>query len=339
MDVKILVTIGPSSLKKEVISEMEKYNVFALRINLSHTPEGLVKDKIEAIQSYTKIPICLDSEGAQMRNHSMANGGAVFTAGDIIKVHFDEIVGDSNNISFSPRRAAKQFSVGDEIRIDFNLSKIKLIERNKRCFLAKVIIGGKVKSNKAADLNREINLDPITKKDRKAIAIGRKMGVNLFALSFSESGENVKRMRELAGEKAKIISKVESLRGVNSLMEILEASDEILIDRGDLSRQVCLEKIPFLQRRIVSIARSKHVPVLVATNLLESMVVSPVPTRAEVNDVISTLLMGADGLVLAAETAIGNFPVGAVEMISKLIDQYNLWTPNTSIQELLNNGA
>lgn len=339
MDVEIMVTVGPSSLKREVISEMEKYNVSAFRINLSHTSKAQVKDKIEAIQSYTKIPICLDSEGAQMRNHSMANGGTVFTAGNIIKVHFDEIVGDSKNISFSPRQAAKQFSIGDEIRIDFNLSKIKLIERNKRYFLAKVIVGGKVESNKAADLNREIKLDPITEKDRKAIAIGRKMGVDLFALSFSESGENVKRMRELAGEKAKIISKVESLRGVNNLMEILEASDKILIDRGDLSRQVCLEKIPFLQRRIISAAKSKQIPVLVATNLLESMVVSPEPNRAEVNDVVSTLLMGADGLVLANETATGNFPVGAVKMISKLIDQYNRWTPNTSIQELLNNGT
>ena len=123
--------------------------------------------------------------------------------------------------------------------------------------------------------------------------------------------------------------------GVRNLKGILEQTDEILIDRGDLSRRVPIERIPFLQRRIISIARSMRTPVHVATNLLESMVTTRSPNRAEVNDVVSTLEMGANGLILAAETAIGKHPVEAVKMVRTLIDEHERWTPNTSIDEIL----
>ena len=142
-------------------------------------------------------------------------------------------------------------------------------------------------------------------------------------------------MRELCGEDANIICKIESPSGVNNLESIIERTDEILIDRGDLSRRVPIERIPFLQRRIIATARSMKTPVFVATNLLESMVTTQSPTRAEVNDVVSTLEMGASGLVLAAETAIGKFPVKAVQMIRSLMNESERWTPNTSIADLL----
>jgi len=142
-------------------------------------------------------------------------------------------------------------------------------------------------------------------------------------------------MRRIVGDKASIISKIESRNGLINLASILDETDEILIDRGDLSRQVDLVKIPFFQRRIISTARSKKKPVFVATNLLESMISNRMPTRAEINDVVSTLLMGANGLVLAAETAIGKYPVESVKNIRKLIEQFKTWTPNTSIEELL----
>ena len=132
-----------------------------------------------------------------------------------------------------------------------------------------------------------------------------------------------------------LISKIESIRGVLNLDEILPLVDEILIDRGDLSREVAIEKIPFLQRRIISKARSKDVPVYVATNLLESMTNTHAPTRAEVNDVASTLLMGADGLVLAAETAIGQYPIEAVKMINSLVKQFTRWTPESSVKDII----
>jgi len=142
-------------------------------------------------------------------------------------------------------------------------------------------------------------------------------------------------MRKLCGSEATIISKIESPTGVLNLEDILEITDEIFIDRGDLSRKVPLEKVPFFQRKIISTAKAKNTPVYVATNLLETMVVQRAPSRAELNDVVSTLLMGADGLVLAAETAIGKYPVGAVYMIRTLIEECEKWTENTSLSEIL----
>ena len=144
-------------------------------------------------------------------------------------------------------------------------------------------------------------------------------------------------MRALIGDDVHLISKIESIKGVLNLDEILPLVDQILIDRGDLSREVAIEKIPFLQRRIISKARSKDTPVFVATNLLESMIKTDAPTRAEVNDIASTLLMGANGLVLAAETAIGKHPVGAVQMINALVKQYNRWTPDSSCNDIIFN--
>jgi pyruvate kinase len=144
----------------------------------------------------------------------------------------------------------------------------------------------------------------------------------------------VKLVRSIIGN-TNLISKIESIRGVLNLGEILPVVDQILIDRGDLSREIAIEKIPFIQRRIIAHARSKDVPVFVATNLLESMITANSPTRAEVNDVASTLLMGASGLVLAAETAIGKYPVGAVKMINSIIKQYNRWTPESSCKDII----
>jgi pyruvate kinase len=161
------------------------------------------------------------------------------------------------------------------------------------------------------------------------------MWVRDFSLSFTNSADDVAQVRKVIGCNSNLISKIESIRGVLNLGEILPVVDQILIDRGDLSREVPIEKIPFIQRRIISYARSKDTPVYVATNLLESMIKSTSPTRAEANDVASTLLMGASGLVLAAETAIGNYPVDAVDMINLIVKQYNRWTTESSFNDII----
>ena len=333
----IFVTLGPSSFNKKFVEYCTNENISLLRINLSHTPieslEGLIAD----VQEWTDIPVCIDSEGAQIRNQSMKNDEVRFTEGSIVKLHYDEVIGDSENISFTPRGIVDSFKKDDRIRIDFDLVCLKVIEKNSAECKALVEKGGIVGSRKAVDLNRLTDLETITEKDKRAIAIGKKMGIRNFALSFSSSEADVGQMRELVGEDSNIISKIENIPGLLNLQSILKKANQILIDRGDLSRSVPIEKIPFLQRRIISIARSFGKPVHVATNLLESMVTKEVPTRAEVNDVISTLLMGANGLVLAAETAKGEFPFESVKMTKSLIDQYLRWTQNTTIQEILSN--
>lgn len=335
MTTKILATIGPNSLNESILQRCTEAGVYVFRINLSHTPLDQVAACVEKIQKWTDVPVCLDSEGAQLRNQTMAENGANFAEGARVKIHFSSVVGDATNISFTPSGSAAQFTVGDTVRIDFNGTILNIIDQYEDCCIAKVVKGGHVGSNKAADVDRNVSLAAISKDDEAAIKIGSEMGVRHFALSFANTAADVVRMRTLCGPDAIIISKIESLRALENLSSILQETDEILIDRGDLSRQVPLEKIPFLQRRIIAMAKARAVPVHVATNLLESMVSAHAPTRAELNDVVSTLLMGADGLVLAAETAIGSYPAESVHMIRNLADMTQKWTAHSSIDDIL----
>lgn len=332
---KILVTLGPSSMSQGVVEKCAEQDVYVFRINLSHTPLEAVAPAIEKIRGWTDVPICLDSEGAQMRNQNMETESVAFSEGDRIRVHFDTVVGDSGNISFTPEGIARQFVVGDEINVDFDHVSFRIDEVHSEYCLAVVTHGGNVGSNKAADIARELEFDPLTEKDRAAIDIGLGKGIRHFALSFANRPEDVEQMRAACGPDASIICKIESSSGLANLEGILDLADEILIDRGDLSRSIPIEKVPFLQRRIISVARARKTPVYVATNLLESMVLRKSPTRAEVNDVVSTLLMGANGLVLAAETAIGKYPAESVAMVRRLIVESEMWTSNTSIDEIL----
>lgn len=335
MTSRILVTVGPNSLNADVLQRCDEADIYVFRINLSHTPLDQVASCVEKIQSWTDTPVCLDSEGAQMRNQTMAENGVEVVKGAKVKIHFSPVVGDAGNISFTPKGTAEQFEVGDTVGIDFNGATMKIVERCDDHCVAEVTKGGHIGSNKAADIDRDVSLIAITEKDEAAIKIGREMGVRHFALSFAGSAADVIHMRSLCGPEATIISKIESTRALSNLPAILEETDEILIDRGDLSRQVPMEKIPFLQRRIIAMAKAQGVPANVATNLLESMILSHAPTRAELNDVVSTLLMGADGLVLAAETAIGRYPVEAVHMVRRLANMTDKWTSHSSIDDVM----
>ena len=335
MKIKLLATIGPSSFDKDTICEMESNGVDLFKINLSHTKISDLEEIIESLHKWSSVPVCLDSEGAQVRNQYMINESVAFSIGDTVKIHAKEVKGDNKNISFVPQNVFKQLKVGDLIYVDFHSLTLEVIEKRDEYFLAEVTSSGVVGSNKAVNINRGIDLDPITKKDLEAFQIGKRLGVTNFALSFTNSADDVKLIREIIGMDANLISKIESIRGVLNLEEILPLVNCILIDRGDLSREIAIEKIPFIQRRIISKARSKHVPVYVATNLLESMTKTLTPTRAEANDVASTLLMGADGLVLAAETAIGKHPIDAVIMIKALVKQFMRWTPESSMRDII----
>jgi pyruvate kinase len=332
---KILVTLGPTSMNKQTIEACAQLGVYLFRINLSHTPLDQIQDSIDSIKSWTDIPICLDSEGAQLRNGLMINESVEFKKGDKVNIQIDPIVGDTRNLSFNPIGAIKQLEIGDKIRVDFNHVCFEVMGKFSDHFSAIVVHSGSTGSNKSADVNRDLIFDPLTTKDRQAIKIGLKNNIKNFAMSFTNLPQDVELLRNLCGPESNIICKIESPLGLQNLVEIIERADEILIDRGDLSRRVPIERIPFLQRRIISIARTMNTPVFVATNLLESMIKTQSPNRAEVNDVVSTLEMGANGLVLAAETAIGEYPVKAVEMIRSLITEYERWKPDNSINEIL----
>jgi len=334
-NIQILATLGPSSLEKEIISRMAAAGVCLFRLNLSHTRIEDLEDVIRFIQSCTDVPVCLDSEGAQIRTQQLIDDVISLDVGDQVRVHFDTVEGDQQNLSLYPSGIAVELEPDDLIDIDFHGVQLRVVAKKETYCKCNVETSGKMGANKAVVVNRSISLPAMTEKDKQAAQIGRRLGIQHFALSFASSGEDVDLFRSHIGEKVQVITKIESIKGIRNLIEIADHANAILIDRGDLSREVQIEQIPFLQRRIVSSVKSRHKPVYVATNLLESMVEWHQPNRAEVNDVVSTLEMGATGLVLAAETAIGNHPVAAVETIRRLIDHYECWTPNTSFEELL----
>ena len=235
------------------------------------------------------------------------------------------MISRNKNISFYPPYIFHKLKRGDIIKIDFDSVAIKVLKKiNDKKWKAKVISEGYIGSNKGADLNRNINLKSITDKDLSAINIAKSMGIKHYSFSFADSKKSIIKLKRYTGKKAIIISKIESKKGLKNLKDILSESNAIIIDRGDLSREIPIYKIPTMQRKIINIARTKNIPTYVATNLLENMILKKDPTRAEVNDVISTLEMGAAGLVLAAETAIGKYPVQTVEMINFLIKEFQI---------------
>ena len=330
---QILVTLGPSSLNNSVIKTLDDLKVDLLRLNMSHVNISNLEDLIKVIRKVSKIPICIDTEGAQIRSNHFTRDTAFFKKDSIIKIHRDGRVGDNENISFSPIGVTDRFEVDDIIYIDFNSVSLKIIKKHKDYFDAQVLTEGDVGSNKAANLNRDIELDVFTDKDLQAFEIGVKHNINNYSLSFTNHSNDVVKLRDFVGD-SNIISKIESKKGVKNLVSITKVANQILIDRGDLSREVSIEKIPLVQRKIIQIANHEKIPVFVATNLLESMIKSKTPNRAEVNDVISTLQMGADGLVLAAETAIGKYPVDAVKMIKALIEEFKSSDQETILDNL-----
>jgi len=335
MDIQIIATLGPGSLNLDTVKKMEENGVTLFRLNLSHTLLEDIDPLVRQIQSWTDIPLCLDSEGAQVRNNKMISERVFFKEGDSVKIHHNYVLGDDKNISFTPDTVSRKIKVGDKIKVDFNSVCFCVTKDNKSHLLAVVEKSGYVGSNKASDIDSDIYLDAITKKDKSAFIIGLGLGIKHFSLSFTNRAQDVIDLRKIIGNEAIIISKIESIKGVLNLNEILPIVDQILIDRGDLSREVDIAKIPFLQRKIISSSQSFNTPVYVATNLLESMIKSNSPTRAEVNDIASTLLMGATGLVLAAETAIGEYPVDSVKMAKSLIKQFEKWTPESSSNDII----
>jgi pyruvate kinase len=321
--IKLICTIGPTLVDAKILKRMEQLGVDLLRINMSHTSIKQLKEMVRLIQRITGIPICIDTEGAQIRTGRIKNDTAELRKGDLVKIISKDIIGDSACFCLTPLNVVKQLIPGTLVYIDYNRVLLLITENIKGKFVtARVVCGGTIGSNKAVNVNIKVNLPNITYKDYEAIKFAKKKNINTFALSFTRNKEAVEELRNLVGKKATIISKIETIDGIINLDEIIEISNAILIDRGDLSREVSIEQIPAFQKMIISRAHKKPIPVYVATNLLESMVSLPYPNRAEINDIANTLLDGANGLVLAAETAIGKYPLQCINMIRRLIQNY-----------------
>jgi len=240
-------------------------------------------------------------------------------------------VGDGNNISIRPCQILEQLQEGDILYVDFDTLVLRISDTSeilKGYIQATVISSGLLGKNKGIVIDpiigKKFEIPTLSDKDIAAIKIGLKNNISLVAASFIRNSDAIKFVRDISKGKMKIISKIECLDALENLEEIIRESDYLLIDRGDLSKEIPIEKIPFTQKIILDKANVKGKDVFVATNLLESMINERKPTRAEVHDIVNTIVDGANGLTLAAETAIGKYPIGCINMLNKIINHSNL---------------
>lgn len=314
----VICTLGPASFEPDVIRALDARGVDLFRINLSHTPIEDLAATIEHVRRHSSVPISIDSQGAQVRSGKVVPGLAV-QEGSEVELVAEAVEGTPERLTLWPRSVFEALVPGSLVGIDFHGAVLRVVEARAHSARAIVERGGKVGSNKAVTIDPAPPLPALTDVDVVAIGIGRAMGIRDYALSFSTHGDSVRQTRALIPPGARLISKIESSTGVRNMDSVIEASDAVLIDRGDLSREVPLEEVPYFQKAIVRRANRWRTPVYVATNLLESMVLNSRPTIAELNDIANTLLDGAHGLVLAAETAIGIDPVGAVDLVQRAV--------------------
>ena len=284
-----------------------------VRLNMSHIKINKLKKTIKFIKKNSKIPICLDTEGAQIRTKIRKTYYYKYNQKITIKP-------SKGNFNFYPVEVYNKIKKGDKLEIGFNNLKIKILKKNKNYILAKTISPGLLEENKGVHLiNRNINLKYLTKKDLLAIEIAKEFKINNFALSFTNSTDDIKNFNRLLPKSNKIY-KIETKRAIKSFTKIIKHGKHFLIDRGDLSKDITPEKVPLIQRKIFSISnKNKSKKIYIATNLLESMVLNRSPSRGEANDIFSSLEMGASGLVLAAETAIGKYPEETILFLKKII--------------------
>ena len=314
--IDILCTLGPSSLNKQFL-RFAKNNISLLRLNMSHISLRELKKIIHFIRKYTSIPICVDSEGAQIRTKVKKS--------KFYKVNSTFLINKkAGNINLYPEDVFSKLKIKDELDIGFNDLKAKIIKKNKNYIKLKTISSGLMEKNKGVHvMNRIINLNYLTNKDLKAIEISKKLRIKNFALSFTNTEKDMKQFNKILPNKNKIF-KIETSRAVKSLNKLMKLGNNFLIDRGDLSKEVSIEQIPVIQRKIIGISKKyKNKKIFVATNFLESMIENKYPTRGEANDIYSSLEMGANGLVLAAETAIGKFPEKTVIFLKRMIKIFN----------------
>jgi pyruvate kinase len=327
---KTIVTLGPATRTEEDLRKIKNRGVDFVRINMSHSSIEDFRYFI-ALAKKVGIPFIVDTEGSQVRTGSLEEDKVTFAENAEVKLYNHPIIGNSEKINLKPEGVVRQLETGDILHVDFDslilrVSNTSTLDRGY--ITAKVISAGILGNNKAVaidpGMDKKFTLPALSAKDYESIQVGLEEGVGHVAASFMRSKTFVEEVRQASQGKMKIISKIECVDALENFDEIIEASDFLLLDRGDLSKEIPIEKIPLTQKMIISKSNQKGKGVFVATNFLETMIKSKKPTRAEVNDVINTVLDGAYGLALSAETAIGDYPIACVNMLNKLIEQADI---------------
>lgn len=326
---KIVSTIGPASESEEKLKELFLNGVNVCRLNFSHGSHEEHKSRIDAIKKVREemnlpIAIMLDTKGPEIRLGNFAEGTIEIEQGDIFTLTTRDILGDQNIVSISYKGLPEDVNVGGRILIDDGLVELNVLEiidgTDIKCI---AVNNGTLKNHKGVNVpNVPINLPAVTEKDISDIIFGIQNGIDFIAISFVRTSSDVNVIRRIlednGGQHIDLISKIESQQGVDNIDEILQVSDGIMVARGDLGVEVKTEEIPLIQKMLIQKCNLAGKPVITATQMLDSMMRNPRPTRAEVTDVANAILDGSSAIMLSGETAAGKYPVEAVKMMSSI---------------------
>jgi len=311
---KIVCTIGPSCNTQEKIEDLLLHGMNVARVNFSHGTHEDHKKVIQHIRKAAKkyeysVPVLMDLQGPKIRVGKMKDGGQVLETGSTVKITGENVIGTDSVIPIDYKNLLHEAEVGNAILLDDGLLEFKVTGKKPNSLEAKVVVGGMLKSRKGVNLpNVRISIPALTEKDIKDLEFGLTQDVDLIALSFVRSAKDVRdiisRVRA-AGSEAGIIAKIEKPEALEVIDEIIEEADGIMVARGDLGIEIPTEEVPIVQKMIIEKCRLAGKPVITATQMLDSMINNPRPTRAESSDVANAVLDGTDAVMLSGETAAG----------------------------------
>jgi pyruvate kinase len=324
---KIVATLGPASSTREQLLALFHAGVDVFRLNLSH---GTHEDHrarhavIREIEQDTGRPISIlvDLQGPKLRIGQLTGGEAQIERGQPFRLDLEDRLGDSTRVRLPHPEVLSALTPGADLLIDDGRLKLKVERTGQGYADTTVVLGGRLKDRKGVNLPGVLlPLSPLTEKDRRDLAFALDLGVDWIGLSFVQRPEDVAEARRLVQGRAAIMVKLEKPSAIERLEELLDLADAAMVARGDLGVEMPPEDVPSIQKRIVSTCRLKGKPVVVATQMLESMISAPAPTRAEASDCATAVYDGADALMLSAETASGNYPIEAVSIMNRIIER------------------
>jgi pyruvate kinase len=322
--VKIIATLGPASQDIKVIEELARAGADVFRINMSHASHDLMRETVKRIREVEKtlnhpLAILVDLQGPKLRVGTFEGGSCQLVAGESITLDGNPAPGNKSRVYLPHPEIIDSVSVGDRLLLDDGKLQLKATRVGGGSIEASVIYGGKLSDKKGVSLpDTLLPMGALTEKDHADLLAGLAAEADWIALSFVQRPEDIIDVRKIVQGRAGVMAKIEKPQAVERLEEIIKLCDAFMIARGDLGVEMPLEQVPGLQKRMIRVARRFGKPVVVATQMLESMITSPVPTRAEVSDVSIAVFEGADAIMLSAESASGQYPIEAVSMMNKV---------------------
>ncbi|HXH35098.1 MAG TPA: pyruvate kinase [Plantibacter sp.] len=326
---KIVATLGPAVSSYENIRAIIDAGVDVTRMNLSHgsydVHEAIYANVRKATEdSGRAVAVLVDLQGPKIRLGKFEGGPYDLAVGDIFKITTEDILGTKELSSTTFKGLPQDVKPGDFLLIDDGKVKVEVVEADDTVVTTRVIVAGPVSNNKGINLpGVAVNVPALSEKDEADLRWGLRLGADLIALSFVRDASDIDRVHEIMaeeGRKVPVIAKIEKPQAVDNLEGIIEAFDAIMVARGDLGVELPLEAVPIVQKRAVELARRMAKPVIVATQMLESMISSPIPTRAETSDVANAVLDGADAVMLSGETSVGAYPVITVQTMARIVE-------------------